>query len=405
MGLDAAACLPPAQRTSWSNEADVAAGAAEQALSTASSVFARMSRGGAATSQPAMLREVVAAVLAPGLPGAYLDGAFGRGAYSEELLARLPPGGTLVVLADEVGDPEAAAAARALMRADGRVTAVLLESLGNAATALAGRRLAGVVVDLGFAHQQVSDEALRAATAPLAETPLDLRLRPSQGAPASEWLQGASVSELAWVIHAYGEDDDPLGALRIAEAVLDWQRRNGPYRRVAQLADVVRRVKTVPDERGMHPAKLVLQALRTFVNGELEQLDAFLEGVMPLLLPGGHLAIISTRRAEAALVKSFLRRHEESHPRFSGRSASRLQDLYPLLKTDKPFAVRQACDPLWPTADGANGRRPRALAAHVLERTARASRAVAAGAGGGPPVHSDEELFTRPKAPPFRGAE
>merc|ERR1711879_980336 len=102
-----------------------------------------------------------------------------------------------------------------------------------------------------------------------------------------------------------------------------------------------------------HPAKLTLQALRSFINGELEQLESFLDNVVPLLRPGARAAIVTTRRIEAALVKRFVRKHESSHPLLEAIVASgrpdRLQELYPLLQTQKPFAVQQACEPFWPT--------------------------------------------------------
>merc|ERR1719474_621951 len=102
---------------------------------------------------------------------------------------------------------------------------------------------------------------------------------------------------------------------------------------------------------------------------------------MPLLRPGAFLAIVTTRRVDAALIKSFMRRHEEIHPLFASCDARRLHELYPLLRTDKAFAVRQACDPLWPppsSGEEGGGRRPRTLAAHVIERMPRRSAVAAA---------------------------
>eukprot|EP00927_Polykrikos_kofoidii_P055720 TRINITY_DN49935_c0_g1_i1.p1 TRINITY_DN49935_c0_g1~~TRINITY_DN49935_c0_g1_i1.p1 ORF type:complete len:538 (+),score=68.73 TRINITY_DN49935_c0_g1_i1:18-1631(+) len=356
---------------------------------------------------PSMVHEAVDAVLEPGVRGTYVDAAFGRGAYSSELLRNLPQESSLVICVDAVADPLAAVSARELMRTDSRVTAVLSCSLGEVGCALAGQEIVGVIADLSCAWLQ--DDPLKGSSC-LNPSAFDLRANTTRGCAASDWLKTATVEEVAWVLHAYGEDDDPILALRLAEAIMERQRRNGPYQSVHQFADVARRLKGHNDERGLHPAKLAINALRVFVNGELEQLQDFMEDVMPLLSPRSRLAVVTTRRVEAAVVKSFIRRHEECHPSFVAcASPRRLSELYPLLQTTANFAVVQACEPLWPSAIAdARGRRPpRSWATHVLERAPRQIRAnVSDSCGesaGGPIVRQDHELFVQPCALPFGG--
>merc|ERR1712150_447696 len=131
-----------------------------------------------------------------------------------------------------------------------------------------------------------------------------------------------------------------------------------------------------------------------------EQLDAFLEGVAPRLVPSARMAIVSTRRIEAAMVKSFMRRHEDTHPLFLDTPACRLHELHPLLRTDGKFAVRQACDPLWPSSDD-SGRRARTLATHVLERTVRRSQPLSVNEYKAEFVRADSELYVQPALLPF----
>lgn len=343
-----------------------------------------------------MLHEAIGAALSPQIQGLYVDAAFGRGVYSAELLRQIPPSCRLLVVCDP-SDRASAAAAQELARKEQRIEAVIVCQLGEVAERLAGRQLAGVVVDLGIAFQQHGDDAFKGMS-PVDDVPLDLRADPSRGQSASEWIRGATVAELAWVIHAYGEDDDPCAALRIAEAAMHWQERHGPYRTVFQLVDVIRKVKSATDERGLHPAKLTLQALRVFVNGELDQLDTFLNGIMPLLVPGARLAVVTVRRVEASCVKSFMRHHEDAHPLLAtGSTTERLVELYPLMQTTEPWAVLQATEPLWPSADG-GGRRPRSLATHVLQRVVRKSPP-----GSGGCHRNDAELFAQPAHLPFVG--
>merc|ERR1740121_589639 len=128
-------------------------------------------------------------------------------------------------------------------------------------------------------------------------------MNPRCGQPFSDWLLRASPEEVAWVVREWGEDDDPIMALRIAEAVLDKQRQCGEYQSTLDLAEVIRQVKMGQDDRGQHPAKLTFQAFRVFINNEMEQLDAFMQASVPLLKKGARTVVITFKRPEAAAVK------------------------------------------------------------------------------------------------------
>lgn len=347
-----------------------------------------------------LLHEAVQAVMQGGGPDAtYVDCTFGRGGHAVEILRQLSTRGTLITF--DI-DPSAVACARALERADARLKChhrphgdlakVVGEDVMN---------LGGVLLDLGSYSTQAEERSRGFSF--VDDGPLDLRLNPGYGMPAYEWLQTVSVAELAWVIHEHGEDNDVVLSQRLAEGILERQRRLGPYRSSLELADVCREVKQGLDDRGQHPAKLTFQAIRCFLNHEVEQLDLALHGAMERLKPGGRCVIISYRRKEAALVKRFIREHEEADPRFASFvTPQRLAELYPLLTTDHPWSCRQTCEPIRPTPQECD-RNPRARPAqiHVLTKELRDfTKSPCRGMKPRP----ESEQFKRPTPLPFQGA-
>jgi 16S rRNA (cytosine1402-N4)-methyltransferase len=263
------------------------------------------------------------------------------------------------------------------------------------------KNLGGVLIDLG-GHMTQAEERSRGFSF-VDDGPLDLRLNPDYGVPASEWLLTASVQELAWVIHEHGEDNDIIMAMRLAEGILERQHRLGPYKSSLELADVCREVKLGVDDRGQHPAKLTFQALRTFLNHEVEQLDAALRGAMLRLQPGGRCVIITYRRKQATQVKNFIRENEEADSRFAGFvTEQRLAELYPLLATDHPWSCRQSCEPLRPSQQDCE-RIPwaRPASVHILTKEARDFNKSPC---RGIRPRSEAEQFKRPTPLPFQGA-
>jgi len=160
--------------------------------------------------------------------------------------------------------------------------------------------VAGVLLDLGVSSPQL-DEARRGFSF-AKDGPLDMRMDPSRGESAADWLAHAQENEIREVVHAYGEERFAKG---IARAIVE-ARGTEPIRTTKQLAEIVgRAVRT--REPGQHPATRTFQALRIFVNQELEELEVTLPQAAELLDNGGRLAVISFHSLEDRIVKRFMR--------------------------------------------------------------------------------------------------
>ncbi len=229
--------------------------------------------------------------------GVYVDGTLGGGGHARALLARLGPGGRLVGL-DR--DPDALAANRDLA-GDPRVRLVQGD-FGYLPAVLARLGIGpvdGVLLDLGVSSHQL-DEGTRGFSF-LRDGPLDMRMDPGSGQPASAFVNRAPVAELARVIRAYGEEPR---AGRVARAI-DRERRRKPLETTGELARVVE--KALGRRGAKHPATRTFQALRIAVNGELDALERFLDALDRVLAPGGRVVVISYHSLEDRLVKRALR--------------------------------------------------------------------------------------------------
>jgi 16S rRNA (cytosine1402-N4)-methyltransferase len=245
-----------------------------------------------------LLAEAVEA-LAVKPDGVYVDATFGRGGHSRSILGRLGPAGRLIAL-DR--DPAAVAAARGI--ADARFAirharfARLAEVLSEEGVAMVN----GVLFDLGISSPQV-DEAERGFSF-RADAPLDMRMDPSGGEPAADWLARAGEGEIRKVIKNYGEE---RFAGPIAKAIVAARTRERIDRTVQLARIVAAAVRT--REVGQDPATRTFQALRIHVNQELEELSLALPQALERLAPGGRLAVISFHSLEDRIVKNFLRSH------------------------------------------------------------------------------------------------
>ena len=254
-----------------------------------------------AAHRPVLLKEAVDA-LAVQADGVYLDGTFGRGGHSREILARLGPKGRLFAL-DR--DPEAHAAAKALAATDSRLAVyrAAFSQLERVATeAGVNGRVNGVLLDIGVSSTQL-DDARRGFS--FTQTgPLDMRMDPDAGESAAAWLMRAPEQDIAGVIHEYGEERH---ARRIAKAIVA-ARATEPLTDTLQLAEIVSRA--VPrHDRHKHPATRSFQAIRIFINRELEELASCLTQCLKVLAPAGRLAVISFHSLEDRMVKRFIRDH------------------------------------------------------------------------------------------------
>ncbi|TDB03095.1 16S rRNA (cytosine(1402)-N(4))-methyltransferase RsmH [Halomonas marinisediminis] len=232
--------------------------------------------------------------------GVYLDGTFGRGGHSREILSRLAPRGRLLAI-DR--DPQAIAEAGTID--DPRFTIERAEFARLAEVARGHElhgRLSGVLLDIGVSSPQLDDPERGFSF--LRDGPLDMRMDPTRGESAAEFVARAGEAELSRVFKEYGEE---RYARRLARAILE-RRGERPFERTADLAEVVKAAHPAW-EKHKHPATRVFQALRIQVNGELDQLDAALEAALEALAPGGHLVVISFHSLEDRRVKRFIRHH------------------------------------------------------------------------------------------------
>ena len=248
-----------------------------------------------------LLSEAVDA-LAIRADGFYVDGTFGRGGHSRAVLQRLGPQGRLIAF-DR--DPLAIAAGQAV--GDARLTLVhsAFSALDDELARLGVQAVDGVLLDLGVSSPQL-DDAARGMSFRF-DAPLDMRMDTSRGQTVAEWLAEASVGQITEVIREYGEE---RFAHAIAKAIAN-ARAGGAVATTGQLAALVEKaVRT--REPGQHPATRTFQALRIFINQELEELSRVLPACVSRLRPGGRLAVISFHSLEDRIVKRFMR--DESRP-------------------------------------------------------------------------------------------
>ena len=234
--------------------------------------------------------------------GTFVDATFGRGGHARLILDALAPDGRLIAL-DRDADAIAAGGALkdprlVLVHARfGRLQRVLAEVAGADVSVVDG-----VLVDLGVSSPQL-DESERGFSF-RADGPLDMRMDRSVGRTAAEWLAVAEEEEIREVVERYGEE---RFAKQIAKTIVA-ARPGGPILRTRQLADLVgTAVRT--REPGKDPATRTFQALRIFLNQELEELSLMLPQALEALRPGGRLAVISFHSLEDRIVKQFLRMH------------------------------------------------------------------------------------------------
>jgi 16S rRNA (cytosine1402-N4)-methyltransferase len=230
--------------------------------------------------------------------GIYVDGTFGRGGHSRKILRRLGLQGRLIAF-DK--DPQAIEAANVLAAEDARFE-VVHASFASIAQELAQRGVAsvdGVLLDLGISSPQV-DDAKRGFSF-REDGPLDMRMNTTSGMSAAEWLALETEHNIEKVIRDYGEE---RFAFQIAKAIVAG-RAVTPILRTRQLAEIVAgAVKT--REKGKNPATRTFQAIRIYINKELEELEAGLASAFALLSPGGRLVVISFHSLEDRIVKQFL---------------------------------------------------------------------------------------------------
>ncbi|MGL4601458.1 MAG: 16S rRNA (cytosine(1402)-N(4))-methyltransferase RsmH, partial [Plesiomonas sp.] len=213
--------------------------------------------------------------------GIYIDGTFGRGGHSRLILSKLGPEGRLIAI-----DRDLRAIAEAQTIDDPRFQIVhgpfsnvqhYVDELG-----LSGK-IDGFLLDLGVSSPQL-DEAERGFSF-MRDGPLDMRMDQSSGQSAAEWLMKAEADDIAWVLKTFGEE---RFAKRIARAIVERNREN-PMTRTCELAELIA-VASPFKEKHKHPATRTFQAIRIYINSELEEIERALEGSLPILAEGGRLS-------------------------------------------------------------------------------------------------------------------
>jgi 16S rRNA (cytosine1402-N4)-methyltransferase len=285
--------------------------------------------------------------------GLYVDGTFGRGGHSRLLLQRLAPNARLFAF-DR--DPEAVAAASAgATRVDDprfSIHHANFTEISQQLAAIGIPAVDGVLLDLGVSSPQIDNPARGFSFR--FDGPLDMRMDPTRGESAADFLARADERDIAEVIRDYGEE---RFAVSIAKALVARRESGQPVRSTLELSQLVARsVRT--REAGQDPATRTFQALRIFVNAELEALQQVLSETLILLKPQGRLAVIAFHSLEDRIVKTFIAR--ESRSEFDRRApfaAPRPVRLNALARI-KPSAEEIAANP-----------RSRSAILRVAERT------------------------------------
>lgn len=215
--------------------------------------------------------------------GIYIDGTFGRGGHSRLILSQLGPEGRLIAI-DR--DPEAIEAAKQITDPRFSIVHGPFSDLAHYVRDLdLVGRIDGILLDLGVSSPQL-DDAERGFSF-MRDGPLDMRMDPSRGLSAAEWLMKASADDIAWVLKTFGEE---RFAKRLAKAIVE-RNLTQPMTRTKELADLIANASPFRDKH-KHPATRSFQAIRIYINSELEEIERALDGAHEVLAPEGRLSVI-----------------------------------------------------------------------------------------------------------------
>ena len=278
--------------------------------------------------------------------GRYVDATFGRGGHARQILRRLAPEGRLTAF-DK--DPEALAEAAHIRDARFAIRHQGFAALGE----WPPHSVAGVLMDLGISSPQIDNPARGFSFR--ADGPLDMRMDPTRGQSAADWLAHADERQIAQVIRDYGEE---RFAVAIAKAIVARRQAGRAVASTLELAELVAgAVKTRAP--GQNPATRTFQAVRIFVNAELEELEQALEAAVQVLQPGGRLVVISFHSLEDRIVKQFIARHARAPVDRRAPFAEPAPPRLRALGKSRPGAAELAANP-----------RARSAIMRVAERTA-----------------------------------
>ncbi len=298
-----------------------------------------------------LLNEAVEA-LAIKPAGIYVDCTFGRGGHSRLILSQLGAEGRLVAF-DK--DPHAIAEANQITDPRFEIVHSGFVTLRDALSARGISQVDGILMDLGVSSPQL-DDGSRGFSFRF-DAPLDMRMDTTRGPTAAEWLNAADEKEIAEVVKDYGEE---RFAKQVAATIVA-SRGAAPIVSTGQLAQIVAKaVRT--REPGQDPATRTFQAIRIYINRELEELSLTLPQALAVLAPGGRLSVIAFHSLEDRIVKRFMQ-DAATRDRLPSRLPVRDADTgqAPLRILGKP--VRAGADEL------AENPRARSAILRIAERT------------------------------------
>jgi 16S rRNA (cytosine1402-N4)-methyltransferase len=251
------------------------------------------------THRPVLLAEAVTSVLGETTSSeqqsiTIIDGTFGRGGHSREILKHLNQHSKLIAF-----DKDLQAIAEAKTIQDPRFQ-IIHESFASMAEQVPGDSIDGVLLDLGISSPQIDDPSRGFSFR--GDGPLDMRMDTTRGQSAAEWLAVAEQKDIARVIKEYGEE---RFALQIAKAIVARREQGDSLTRTGELASLVAGVVRTR-EAGQDPATRTFQAIRIYINEELTDLESGLRAAFNCLKPGGLLAVISFHSLEDRIVKQFM---------------------------------------------------------------------------------------------------
>ncbi|MCF2908795.1 16S rRNA (cytosine(1402)-N(4))-methyltransferase RsmH [Pseudoalteromonas sp. DL2-H2.2] len=268
--------------------------------------------------------------------GTYIDGTFGRGGHSGEILKRLNEQGRLQAI-DQ--DPQAIAAAQKFAD-DPRFSIAHnrfshIESVARDADLLG--KVDGILLDIGVSSPQL-DDAERGFSF-MKDGPLDMRMNPTAGRSAAQWLAEAELEDMVFVIKKYGEEKF---ARRIATKIIE-TREHTEITSTKQLAELIDEAVPVKDKH-KHPATRTFQAIRIYINSELEEIQTALQAALAVLKPGGRLVVISFHSLEDRIVKQFIKKQSkgEAVPRGLPLTDAQLKQNLTLKAVGKAIKPSQA---------------------------------------------------------------
>ncbi len=235
--------------------------------------------------------------------GIYIDCTFGRGGHSGLILSQLSENGRLIAI-----DRDPSAIKSAEKFADDPRFSIEHEGFADLQNIAEKHQLLekvdGILLDLGVSSPQL-DVAERGFSF-MNDGPLDMRMDTTRGQTAAEWIAIADVEDITWVLRTFGEEKH---AWRIANAIVD-AREETPFTRTSELAKII---KTTAPQREIkkHPATRSFQAIRIYINSELEQIEKVLDASLSVLAENGRLVVISFHSLEDRLAKQFMKKHSQ----------------------------------------------------------------------------------------------